>query len=208
MSVQPLFNRTSVRASRPSPLISRWSVNVLTSQLKEMSGTRQQVRRAWLALIKKIALKAFVQVGVATDVQTAYQVLVSCAGLGGLDTNTVVVPLYLAPESRRARDQLSHDAVRSAAGERGTLARSGSYYTNMATKLTNIEPIMTPGGPIANESGDGEEVEGKTDPMATPQRTLPRKSSLARANAIDSGAEWVSILRDTLLLERNILVEV
>ena len=54
-----------------------------------------------MALIKKLNLKAFVQVGVAQDVQSAYQVLASCAGLGGLDTNTVVVreSLLLDPHS-------------------------------------------------------------------------------------------------------------
>ncbi len=39
--------------------------------LQEMSDVRQQVRKAWIELIKKLNLKAFVQVGVAKDVMTA-----------------------------------------------------------------------------------------------------------------------------------------
>ena len=42
------------------------------SQLRDMHEARRSVRQAWLALVKKLNLKAFVQVGVAEDVRAAY----------------------------------------------------------------------------------------------------------------------------------------
>lgn len=73
----------------------------ILSDLQKMSGTRNKIRRAWLNLIKRLNLKAFVQVAVSKDVQTAYQVMATCAGLGGLDTNTIVVPLYKSAHRRQ-----------------------------------------------------------------------------------------------------------
>ena len=154
-----------------------------------MSGVRQEVRSAWLALIKKLSLKAFVQVTVASDVKTAYQVLVSCAGLGGLDTNTVVVPLFDSQRRHRGTTTPNKSASSSVSGSLTSppapamKARTGSYYENVALMLKSVEPMSTP-----NQS-DRHEI------------------SMPRANAMSDVRQWVGILKDTLLLNRNVVVE-
>ena len=205
---------------------------IVVGDLARMGAARRNVRRAWLQLIKKLNLKAFAQVGVAADVQTAYQVLVTCAGLGGLDTNTVVIPLFLPPHVRQTRSQRA--GVRphplfggsSSVGASGTgvpddddddgevvlqmqaKERSGSYYEGMAARLDNVAPIVSPylAGRTAAASGvgdGGEAKDGGGDDVVS-----RRKSGPPSANAISSAQQWVGVLKSTLLLDRNILVEV
>ena len=56
---------------------------VVIGDLPQMADTRDEMRTAWLDVISKCALKAFVQIGIANDVRAAYRLLISCAGLGG-----------------------------------------------------------------------------------------------------------------------------
>ena len=188
-------------------------------------------------MIKKIALKAFVQVGVANDVESAYQVLVTCAGLGGLDTNTVVVPLfYNQPPNhqkstvrRSTHQQVTPDAPAHASdvsggsganSKEGREYRSNSHYSRMAEKLTNVEPIVTP-QPTTRKSPNNQDenaFEGKEqelskvsdvgDDIATPvAKPETNGATSTNAGAIQTAEQWVSILKDTLLLDRNVIVE-
>lgn len=74
---------------------------VVVGSIREMRGVQKRLKEVWLTKIRTAGLKAFPQIAVAEDPRQAYQVLVSCSGLGGLDCNTVVLPL-LTPAMNRS----------------------------------------------------------------------------------------------------------
>ena len=94
---------------------------VVDGELPRMAPIREEVRKAWLEVIRKCALKAFVQVGVSEDVRSAYRLLITCAGLGGacpsMTAQTQCCGLLRSPplstrsghQHRRAASPIEHE---------------------------------------------------------------------------------------------------
>lgn len=131
----------------------------------------------------------------------------------GLDTNTVVVPLFRPAEDLMLEDgdetDSTSDGFSSDATGGPARKRTTSYYktvTRKISKLQNMSPSRR--GKVAEDVDATEDAleegtaGGHDDDDASDEGVLE-----LRAPAVNSALEWIGVLKDTLALKRNVLVE-
>ena len=67
--------------------------DVIVGDLHEKFEAVEDKRKRWQDGFKNLGIKAFSHVTAAPNARLGYQFLLTCGGLGGLDINTVVIPL-------------------------------------------------------------------------------------------------------------------
>ena len=67
--------------------------DVIVGDLHDKFGAVEEKRARWQEGFKFLGIKAFSHVTAAPTARLGYQFLLTCGGLGGLDINTVVIPL-------------------------------------------------------------------------------------------------------------------
>jgi len=68
--------------------------NLLVGDFQKLAKLATRTRKAWQHLIDASHIKAFPQVSVSKDARSGFRNLILCSGLGGMNANTVVIPLY------------------------------------------------------------------------------------------------------------------
>jgi solute carrier family 12 (potassium/chloride transporters), member 9 len=100
--------------------------DVIVGELHENFEEVTVKRARWQESFKEIGIKAFSHVVTSPTARTGYQFLLTCGGLGGLDINTVVLPL-LRGLSKAPSGTSIHTLLQDGqAGEEARRARKGS----------------------------------------------------------------------------------
>eukprot|EP00040_Diaphanoeca_grandis_P012525 m.63516 g.63516 ORF g.63516 m.63516 type:complete len:926 (-) comp23294_c0_seq1:185-2962(-) len=91
------YNNNSELFERPRALSRRLTQSMLPNNESNAAVTKA----AWLWLTEHTQMNAFVSIGVGEDLLQIYRNMISCAGLGSLVPNTIVIPY----EDGRQRDR-------------------------------------------------------------------------------------------------------
>lgn len=115
---------------------------IIVGDFRETQLLAERLKEAWLSFTRRARLKVFPQVAAAPSAEVGYQLLMACGGLGGLNFNTLVVPLMLINETRTDEDDASMDPdladaeASSAEHARGLITRLNS---SMLTRKSRLE---------------------------------------------------------------------
>eukprot|EP00040_Diaphanoeca_grandis_P027474 m.156509 g.156509 ORF g.156509 m.156509 type:complete len:941 (-) comp30999_c0_seq1:52-2874(-) len=115
--------------------------HVIIGTLKDCAKTVRKMRTIWQDENRKLGIKAFPHVSVAPSAQLGYQFLMTCGGLGGLDINTVVIPL-LRGLSRSASGTSINNAFMTS--EQSTRNNTGDNASLVSRHSGTSEHISIP----------------------------------------------------------------
>mmetsp|Transcript_1954 Transcript_1954/g.4868 ORF Transcript_1954/g.4868 Transcript_1954/m.4868 type:complete len:537 (+) Transcript_1954:3-1613(+) len=166
--------------------------HVILGSLRETFKEVRSRRMLWQEANRKNQIKAFPHVTVAPSIRVGYQFLITCGGLGGLDINTVVVPL-LRGLTRSPSGESIHDLVQESAETEKLeqlprpIARAPGKAAAAPTRLSQRRVRI-----VAPEARD------RSDSMRSVGGSLkvPFKDALT----------YCSILCDALTAEKNVII--
>jgi len=91
--------------------------NVMVGDVFELADSCRKQRHRWVEQIRGSHIKALPKVTIAPSTRLGYQFLISSGGVGGLDFNTVVLPLDKASRASTAGRSVSSIAASKSADE-------------------------------------------------------------------------------------------
>jgi len=137
----------------------------------------------------------------APEIETAYQVLVSCAGLGALEVNTVVLPLL---SFNKLRSTTIDDILLPTQKIQMNLQRTPTHFEKITKKLKqhHKEPEDSPS--VKNTDNDNASGVTQNEDAYSPQ--LMNTKSFHSPPNLAVASTYINLLKDALILQKNIMV--